>query len=229
MSADPEVDGGAGDSCTGDVGATNSNTNVATHKLNYKTTCVELFNVPFGKYKKIINEDVKIKNLNDMVCNDYSVFCNIKSGLEILSDLIKYSIFSGSPDWDNDSVKHIFLYNEIKTTEDVIQLNVKMPQTIDNMLLLFNSYPWCINDLNPELFTVINLENYELMTKLSLIDQSLYFSTFPEESDAVALTLCKDDTVELWVNIKTLVKKLLKRHIKIAKMPKITHGHVKIL
>jgi hypothetical protein len=171
---------------------------------SYKDICLELFNIPFNKYKTHKNKKIEIKSPYP----DYELFCNILLGFEIISDLIKYSI------WKNKE----FFEKTIKEKKDLYEITVNLPKNQEELLILFKLYPWTIDELNTELYTIISLEHYELMYKLSKINKLLYFSIFEEDDQGQFILNCEDDVTELWVNIKLLVKKLLKCHIEIAKI-----------
>jgi len=180
--------------------------------INYKDTCQKLFNILFEKYKKAINQNIETKKLIEMACGDYSVFCSIKRGFDILADLIKYSIFSNSVKWED-----ILMQHNIKSIDDLININIKLPKSTDDLILIFTAYPWCIDNLNPEIFEIINCHEYEFMMKLISINEFLYFSTFMEANDADVVLLCKEASIALWANIKTLIEKALAHHINISK------------
>lgn len=174
-------------------------------ELNFKATCIELFNTPFKLYKQVLNQDKDTKNIYGVVLDDHLIFQDIQNGMSIIVGMIKYAIFSSEDMWTSKS----------PLPSDI---SVKFPADIEKLTLLFKIYPWTIDYLNPEIFNIITLENFEMITMLSKINPNLYFSTFVEEEDAEPIKMCKDDVVAMWVNIKSVVKKLMKRHIQIAKM-----------
>jgi hypothetical protein len=177
----------------------------------YKPTCLELFNIPFRKYK---NKNHKEKSAKDLANphRDYDIFCDIIDGLEIVGELIKYAVWYDYETWN----ERLDLF-EIETPQELYELETILPKNIDDLEIICKSYPWVINDLSPEIYNILNLENYELMCKLFQVKKFLYFNTFPELEDATIVLNCEDDTIELWLHIKTLVKKLMVHHLKLAK------------
>ncbi len=184
-------------------------------KLNYKTTCIDMFNAPFELYKKVLNQDKNVKNMYNTILDDHLVFQDIYNGIHILIGMIKYAIFSSKDLWDSQNMASIL---ELNGVNNPIDIDVKLPKDTDHLLNLFRAYPWTLDYLNPELYDIISLENFELITMLSNIKPNLYFSTFVDEEDAMPVKVCKNDVVVMWVNIKAIVKKLLKHHVEIAKM-----------
>lgn len=180
--------------------------------ITYKSACLELFDVPFKKYKHQLQKDNKEKQIATPV-RDYDIFCDMQVGLEIVAELIKYAVWRNQQIWTQQ-----LAFLNIKTTNELLNLEVKIPQTIDDLNIMFKTYPWTIDDLNPEIFHIINLPNFDLILKLSTLNKSLYFSVFAESKDADVVMQCENDVVEMWVNIKTLIKKLLRHHIEIAKL-----------
>jgi hypothetical protein len=179
--------------------------------IPYKSTCLELFNIPFKKYREKKQKEKTAKDLENPY-HDYDIFYNIVDGFEILGEFLKYAVWYNKDNWKNN----VKLF-EIKSPQDLYELEVKLPETIDELELIFKSYPYIIDDLNPEIYNIINLENYDLMYKLSKIKKFLYFNTFPEVDDAQYVLKCEDDSIELWTHLKLLVKKLMVHHLKLAK------------
>jgi hypothetical protein len=181
--------------------------------IKYKEGCLDIFKSLLDKYKKYKHQDKQQKNMTEQAYEDYGIFIGIKTGMEILSEIIKYSIWRKAEEWEK-----MLTENKINSIEDLREISIILPNTERNLLFIYEKYPWTIDDLSPELFTIVSMENYELMIKLSKFNQLLYFNIFPEVGDTEPIIICKDNMIELWVNIDALVKKLMHHHIAIAKM-----------
>jgi hypothetical protein len=59
------------------------------------------------------------------------------------------------------------------------------------------------------------MDGYGLLLKINNINRMLYFSTF--EEDGIPIMEAETDIVELWMQVKKMVKKFLKHHIELAK------------
>jgi hypothetical protein len=181
--------------------------------FTYKKACMELFNIPFKRYKEYSTQDQKIKDMNKQQYLDYDIFCDIHTGFDILKDLIKYRIWCEQEKWD-----FLCINQDVKSTRELLDLNYLLPKSDKDLLMLFNTYPWVLDEFNEELFNIISLDTYELMLKLYGVNRLLYFNTFPESDDAAPILECESDVIELIVIVKCLVKKMLKHHIRIAKI-----------
>jgi hypothetical protein len=196
-----------------DVNSSNLESDNLAENIPYKETCLELFNIPFKKYKEKNEKEKSAKKSNNPEpYHDYDVFYNIVDGFEILGNFLKYVVWYNKEKWQ----ENLDLF-DIKSPQDLYDLEVKLPETLDDLEIIFKSYPYIIDDLNPEIYNIINLENYDLMYKLSKIKKFLYFNTFPEVDDAQYVLKCEDDSIELWTHLKLLVKKLMVHHLKLAK------------
>ena len=180
----------------------------------YKECCLELFNIPFRKYKKWKHQDKKIKQVSAQSYPDYDIFCDMKLGLEIMADLIKYAVWRNKEKWG-------CLIDEYKITteKELLETKLSLPKTPDNLVFIYQKYKWTLDDLNPEVYKIISLENYELMGRLNNINQLFYFNTFPEMDDVQPVLDCENDTIEMWVLLDILLRKLMKHHIEIARLP----------
>lgn len=181
--------------------------------FTYKSACIELFNKAFNAYKQHNNQDQKVRSIGREQYPDYEIFCDISTGIEILRGFIGYAVWRHLSNWDELCKQH-----SITTVQQLLDSEIKIPQNDNELIALFTAYPWAIDDLHVELFSIINLDTFEFMLKLCKINKLLYFNTFPEPEDAEPILECEKDTMELWVIIKTLAKKLLKYHIEIAKI-----------
>ena len=184
-----------------------------TVPLTYKAACMELFNVAFKKYKQHKNQDEKVRKIGREQYPDYEIFCDIITYLQVLRELIKFSIWRHKSNWDT-----LLACYKISTTQELLDMKFNMPNTYEDIITLFKTHPWTVDDLQEDLFKIVNLDNYEFMLRLSKVNQFLYFNTFPEPEDADPILECEEDTTELVVIVKGLVKKLLKHHIEIAKI-----------
>lgn len=180
----------------------------------YKEHCLELFNIPFRKFKKWKHQDKQIKQVSAQSYPDYDIFCDLKLGLEIIADLIKYAIWRNKREWPR-------LIDEYKITneKELFEIKLSLPKTQDNLVFIYQQYNWTLDDLNPEIYKIISLDNYVLMCRLNNINQLFYFNTFPEIDDVKPVLDCENDTIEMLVIIDILIRKLMKHHIEIARLP----------
>jgi hypothetical protein len=135
-------------------------------------------------------------------------------GLDIVADLIKYAIWRNKEEWPR-------LIDEygITTEKELLEMKLTLPKTPDNLVYICQKYNWTLDDLNPEVFKIISLDNFELMCRLTKVNQLLYFNTFPEVDDVQPVLDCENDTIEMWVIVDMLLRKLMKHHIEIARLP----------
>ncbi len=167
--------------------------------------CVEIFKNLHKKYKKIIDISANEQNLAETCTPDYYLFQKLIKYFEILDELLKYVVLKNEEYYS--SVKRNF--------NEVSNLSVNIPRSLHELATLYETYPKAIDEINEELFEIINMENFEGLLILRKINILLYYSIVDEKLMEKIMTF-EDDIKQFEILVEIIIKKLLREYIKMS-------------
>ena len=118
-----------------------------------------------------------------------------------------------------DTFDNFLKVNKCTTIKELIELKFQIPQTLDDLIIMYKKYPYLLKlpKFSDLLFEILSIDKYQLLLRINNINPMLYFSIFPDTEDTKFIDASLDDIESFYINMTLFVKDILSINIKIAK------------
>jgi hypothetical protein len=173
--------------------------------MNQTKYCADIFKPVFDLYKTNKKETTKEQKLAENYTPDYVIFQKLHKSFNMLENLLKYVVL-------RQEKYYVKILEQFVTLSN---LTVSIPKNNDELFSLYASYPEAIDQINDELYQIINIQHFEGLLVLRKLNPLLYYSVISDTETAERILFFENEIMQFCDLVNQITKKLLRDYIKL--------------